>query len=130
MTPDEGTPAAPPGQSPEDIEMLLAAIPEPPVPRHLAQTLVNGLPVGVGAAAGAGLSIAAWSIAGGVVVAACIALVVMFGPRTTPRASHAGPERPDPATHFPMVIQTESISTNQIILKDTNPCRTHPSLCN
>lgn len=110
--------------------MLLAAIPEPPVPRHLAQTLVNALPVGVGAAAGAGLSIAAWCVAGVVVVAACIALVVMFGPRTTPRASHAGPVRPDPAPHLPMVIETESISTNQMILKDTNPCRTHPDFCN
>lgn len=130
MNPHTGNPGPPRGPTPEELEALLAAIPDPPVPRHLAQTLVNGLPVGAGVAAGTGLTIAAWCVIGGLGLAGALALVVMFGPRTTPRPRPADVARPEPPQYVPMVIETGSTNTQQIILKDTNPCRTLPDFCN
>lgn len=130
MNPHTDNPGPPRGPTPEELEALLAAIPDPPVPPHLARTLITGLPVGAGAAAGTGLTIAAWCAIGGLGLAGALALVVMFGPRTTARPPPAQSAHREPAPHVPMVIETGSTNTLQIILKDTNPCRTLPDFCN
>lgn len=130
MNPHTGNPGPPPGQRHDDLEQLLGAIPDPPVPADLHRTLVARLPARAGEAVRGRIGLAAWCAIGGLGLAAVLALVVMFGPRTT---SHGSPDawaRRDSGPGVPVVTHVGSISSSHLILKDTNPCRTLPDFCN